>query len=73
MNTFCRYPVANSGRLGNYATALEQAINERNPSFILCVTATARSDLYSLIKRQLSVDRAGIILLYILFKEIHGV
>ncbi|XP_050436939.1 piwi-like protein Siwi [Adelges cooleyi] len=39
-------------------TTLEQVINERNPTMILCVIPSARGDVYSMIKRKLCVDRA---------------
>lgn len=48
------------GRSNTFLTHLEQVINEKNPTLILCVIPSARGDIYSLIKRKLCIDRAGI-------------
>jgi len=40
-----------------YLTTLDQIINQINPSFILCIIN--RHDQYTIIKRQLCIDRAG--------------
>lgn len=47
------------GRSNTFLTHLEQIINEKNPSLILCVIPSPRGDIYSLIKRKLCIDRAG--------------
>lgn len=47
------------GRSATFLIHLEQVINEKNPTLILCVIPSARGDIYSLIKRKLCVDRAG--------------
>lgn len=47
------------GRSHTYLTHLEQVINEKNPTLILCVIQSARGDVYNLIKRKLCLDRAG--------------
>ncbi|VVC33819.1 Hypothetical protein CINCED_3A001948 [Cinara cedri] len=41
-----------------YSQILEQIINEKNPSFILCIVSSSRADIYNLIKKKLCVDRA---------------
>ncbi|KAE9523124.1 hypothetical protein AGLY_016478 [Aphis glycines] len=41
-----------------YSIHLDRIINELNPSFILCVVASPRNDLYNMIKRMLCVTRA---------------
>lgn len=48
------------GRSNTFLTSLEQVINTKNPTLILCVISSARGDIYSLIKRKLCIDRAGI-------------
>ena len=52
------------GKLSTFLSELERVINELNPSLILCVIPSARGDVYSMIKRKLCIDRAGIILIY---------
>jgi len=47
------------GRSNTFLTQLEHVINESNPALILCVIPSARGDIYSLIKRKLCIDRAG--------------
>lgn len=55
---FFRMPMRD-GRSNTFLAHLEQVINERNPSLILCVIPSPRGDIYSLIKRKLCIDRAG--------------
>lgn len=55
----------NDGRSNTFLTHLEQVINESNPALILCVIPSARGDIYSLIKRKLCIDRAGMFLIYL--------
>jgi len=55
----------NDGRSNTFLIHLEQVINESNPALILCVIPSARGDIYSLIKRKLCIDRAGIFLNFI--------
>jgi len=47
------------GRSNSFLSSLEQVINERNPTMVLCVIQSARGDLYSMIKRKLCIDRAS--------------
>lgn len=47
------------GRSISFLTHLEQVINEKNPTLILCIIPSSRGDIYSLIKRKLCIDRAG--------------
>jgi len=54
------------GKSSTFLSELERVINESNPSLILCVIPSARGDIYSMIKRKLCIDRAGIILIYLL-------
>jgi len=53
------------GRSVTFLNDLEKVINISNPSFILCVIPSARSDIYNIIKRKLCIDRAGIFLKYL--------
>lgn len=53
-----RHPIQDS-RSGSFLSNLEQIVNEKNPSLILCVIQSARGDIYSSIKRKLCIDRAG--------------
>lgn len=46
------------GRSNTFVAHLEQVINEKNPSLILCGVPSPRGDIYSLIKRKLCIDRA---------------
>jgi len=55
------------GRSNTFLKHLEQVINESNPALILCVIPSARGDIYSLIKRKLCIDRAGIFLNFIFY------
>lgn len=55
---FYRVPMRD-GRSGSFLTHIEQVINEKNPTLILCVIQSARGDIYSLIKRKLCIERAG--------------
>jgi aubergine-like protein len=55
------------GRANTFLMHIEQVINETNPALILCVIPSARGDIYSLIKRKLCIDRAGIFLIYIFY------
>lgn len=48
------------GRSRTFLTHIEDVINTKNPTLILCVIPSARGDVYSLIKRKLCIDRAGI-------------
>ncbi|XP_050063196.1 piwi-like protein Siwi [Aphis gossypii] len=41
-----------------YSIHLDRTIHELNPSFILCVVASSRNDLYNMIKRKLCITRA---------------
>lgn len=50
-------------RSNTFLMHLETVINEKNPTLILCVIPSPRGDIYSLIKRKLCIDRAGIIFL----------
>lgn len=52
--------------MSGYSAALEEVINQLNPSLILCVIKSERDDVYSLIKRHLCVKRAGIQIYYII-------
>jgi len=54
------------GRSNTFLNDLEKVINESNPSLILCVIPSARGDIYSMIKRKLCIDRAGILLMHII-------
>lgn len=45
--------------LKSYPTVLKWIVAEKNPPFIMCLLPTSRSDIYSLIKKYLCVDRAG--------------
>lgn len=47
-------------RSNTFLMHLESVINEKNPTLILCVIPSPRGDIYSLIKRKLCIDRAGI-------------
>lgn len=64
MSIIFRVPM-NDGRSNTFLTHLEQVINESNPALILCVIPSARGDIYSLIKRKLCIDRAGMFLIYL--------
>jgi len=55
------------GRSSSILSGLEQVINDKNPSLILCVIQSPRGDVYSLIKRKLCIDRAGKFFSYTLF------
>jgi len=61
MSTIFRVPM-NDGRSNTFLKYLEQVINESNPALVLCVIPSTRGDIYSLIKRKLCIDRAGIFL-----------
>ena len=54
------------GKSNTFLINLEKVINESNPSLILCVIPSARGDIYSMIKRKLCIDRAGIFLIYMI-------
>lgn len=54
------------GRSITFLTHLEQVINDKNPTFVLCIIPSARGDIYSLIKRKLCIDRAGKWSLYLI-------
>ncbi|XP_027854008.2 piwi-like protein Siwi [Aphis gossypii] len=47
-----------NSNMRTYSVELDNIVNTLNPPFILCVTASARNDLYSMIKRKLCVSRA---------------
>lgn len=51
-------------RSNTFLMHLETVINEKNPTLILCVIPSPRGDIYSLIKRKLCIDRAGINILF---------
>jgi len=53
-------------KANTYLNNLEKVINESNPSFVLCVIPSPRGDIYSMIKRKLCIDRAGILLIYVI-------
>lgn len=61
----------NDGRSNTFLIHLEQVINESNPALILCVIPSARGDIYSLIKRKLCIDRAGIFSIFFYILCIH--
>lgn len=48
------------GKSRTFVTHIEDVINNKNPTLILCVVPSARNDVYQLIKRKLCIDRAGI-------------